>query len=312
MTEKTSFSVAYGGELLESGLMDINQLAPALLSLGQLLDEANKTLNGDRSRLQVKVSSDFKSGSFDIFLELTQRFVDQIGDLLHHTEHYSPTKILQFLGLTPDNLPELTAYGASLIVIYKFLKGERPPKIEMHNTETNTYIIYNRDGESKEVPGQVADLLKNEVIRESIDGVIKPLETEGIDTFSTRVDCGERSIIIAKDEAQYFRKPHDDVEQLSDSKRTCTCIVISASFDEKYIWRFSDGQSSFNAKIVDQEFWKKIDAGGESFSKGDALTVELQSKQIRRNRKLTIENEIIRVIDHVRGYEQGSLFEHKE
>lgn len=44
---QTTFSIAYDGPLLHDGGMDVRDLAPALLSAGQLFDAANAVLNGE-------------------------------------------------------------------------------------------------------------------------------------------------------------------------------------------------------------------------------------------------------------------------
>jgi CHASE3 domain sensor protein len=52
---KAHFQLAYD---VKAGTMDVNELAPALLATGDLLREANRQLNGERSDVSVKVQSD--------------------------------------------------------------------------------------------------------------------------------------------------------------------------------------------------------------------------------------------------------------
>lgn len=49
--------------------------------------------------------------------------------------------------------------------------------------------------------------------------------------------------------------------------------IVSIVFDEKQKWRFSDGESTFWARIADESFWQKIDEGSLAFRKGDRLKV---------------------------------------
>ena len=76
---KTKFSIAYDGPALHDGAMDVRDLAPALLAVGQLFDAANNILNSDHTKVSVNVTAT-GDGSFEVFLELAQTHVQQIVD----------------------------------------------------------------------------------------------------------------------------------------------------------------------------------------------------------------------------------------
>ena len=87
--------------------MDVRDLAPALLSLGKLFEEANRTLYGDKVRLSVKVKAGFKAGSFEIDLNLAQAFLSQMRDMLagqNATALANLLAVLGFGGLTASTL----------------------------------------------------------------------------------------------------------------------------------------------------------------------------------------------------------------
>jgi hypothetical protein len=64
--------LVYDGDAVRSGVMDVNELAPALLSFGDMVREANRILNGGQSEVSVYVRSDFKRGSFGVTVEIVQ------------------------------------------------------------------------------------------------------------------------------------------------------------------------------------------------------------------------------------------------
>jgi hypothetical protein len=76
---RDTFTIAYDGPALRDGAMDVRDLAPALLALGQLLDAANAALNGDAAQLKLQVRAT-ERGSFQIVLDLAQHWsADVLG-----------------------------------------------------------------------------------------------------------------------------------------------------------------------------------------------------------------------------------------
>ena len=69
--------IVYDGDALKDGEMDVRQLAPALLPIGDLLESANKALNDDSATVSVRVRSDFKQGSFEIDFVVVQSLAEQ-------------------------------------------------------------------------------------------------------------------------------------------------------------------------------------------------------------------------------------------
>ena len=70
--------------------------------------------------------------------------------------------------------------------------------------------------------------------------------------------------------------------------------IVTASFQNRYRWRFSDGNLTFAAPMEDESFFKRID-DGERFGKGDILRVDLYERQWRDRKGLHAEYKILRV-----------------
>ena len=171
MDDKTSFQISYDGPALESGRMDVRDLAPALLAVGELCQASNHVLNGDRAKVAVNVSSEFQRGSFQVDLEVAQTIAKAAKDTLLSREVATGLTLAAVLGL-------VKGAQVSLIALYKLLKGKKPK-----NTTTlrsGDIRIEFEDGKTVEVGRDVVKLYNDSTVREHAKNVVRPLERDGI------------------------------------------------------------------------------------------------------------------------------------
>ena len=99
MSSQRVVQIAYDGPAL-SGAMDVRELAPSLLSMGKLIEDANRVLNGEDSKVSVLVKSDFRTGSFEIQFDVVQSFTDTLKLFLDmQKQGLSAEQIVSALGL---------------------------------------------------------------------------------------------------------------------------------------------------------------------------------------------------------------------
>ena len=90
-----TFTIAYDGVALRDGAMDVRDLAPALLALGQLMDAANANLNGSAAHIQLQVKATEK-GSFKIAFDLVQDW-HQVIQIFSTPEASGATNLLTWV-----------------------------------------------------------------------------------------------------------------------------------------------------------------------------------------------------------------------
>jgi hypothetical protein len=285
------FQIAYDGPSLSTGEMDVRDLAPALLAVGDLCQEANLLLNGDRSAVAVNVKA-VRRGSFELHLILDQ---------VHNVAGLFPADIK-----TAKQLAYII-FGSqggmiSLIALIKLLRGKpiQPKQIKQILTDGSTVIDLsntNMNNSQITIAPHVKRLYEDGPARKSVERIVRPLEEPGIDTFQVRENDAVLQEIHS-DEVDIFKVPPSLLAQVdsSENERVTLLQVVTASFEDRYQWRFTDGNSVFMAPIADDKFFERID-NGERFGKGDVLRVRLYEHQWRDEKGLHVEYKILEVLE---------------
>ncbi len=78
VADTASFQITYDGRALDNHEMDVRELAPALVAVADVLEEANALLNGGSTKISVNVRGSFKNGSFGIEFALYQDIIQQV------------------------------------------------------------------------------------------------------------------------------------------------------------------------------------------------------------------------------------------
>lgn len=285
----------YDGPALQDNRMDVRDLAPALLSLGNLFEESNALLNKDRASINVKVKA-FENGSFGISIESVQSITGQLVNLFTRENIRTTSDIAITLGF-------LYGTGRGLIWVIKKLRDKKVEAIIP--IEGGSFKLRAKDLEL-EVPSDVIKCYENLNVRKALGDFTKPLEKEGIESLKL-IHNKKVETTIDKSESRFFIAPEVVDEQIGEDETVKNFTIHSLSFKEDNKWRLSDGVNNFWVTIKDQDFLNKVNENQIYFAKGDILKTKLKTVQWKTSEGLKTEYEIISVIEHKSGTPQLRL-----
>lgn len=293
--DKVEFTLFYDGPALKEGKMDIHELAPALLGLGDLISESNRKLNGEKVKVVVNVKAGFEPGSWGVVIELVQSYLDKAVSALSGDFITSALNLVDIIGLL-----KLTTGACGLIGVVKWLRNRKIKKAKRKEDNVTILTVEDENGEeSIEVPNEVADLIRNYKVREGLEKMVRPLKAEGIEEVKTEYK-GARETVVEKKDSIYYDAPKDSGEQVNEYETTVYFSIRTLSFQEGNKWMLYDGegQTTFHVKITDQKFLERVHESQEAFSEGDILKVRLKTIQYETAKGLKTEYEVTKVLEH--------------
>lgn len=289
-----NLTLVFDGSGVEKGEIDVQDLAPALLALGDLIQSANNVINGDRAKISVRVHATAE-GSFEVDLALVQSFVDTTKSLLDfvlsNKDGIAAANELADLIFKVVVAPVATV-GGGLIALLKFLKGRKPERIEEKAGE----IIIHVGDNYFTTNNRTIQLAENLEVRQHARKALASLSKDGIDKISIRRP-GKETLEVNKSELGYFEVPEAE-EKLEDEERSMTLQIISLSFKEENKWKVTDGLEPFGVTIEDIDFLNKIANNEIAFSKNDYLICDVRERQFKSTKGLRKERAIIKVKEH--------------
>jgi len=299
---KAAFHILYDGPALATHEMNVNDLAPALLALGDVIEAANDTLNGPkRARVSLNVKASFKTGCFGIELDVAQTLLQQVGALFSAAQAVTAQDILRWLGFAWENGDKAMVYGGGLMWLLKKLRGQ---PIEHATRLESGKVRIVIEGKTYEIEAQVIDLYRNAKLRKALNEVLRPLDQEGIDEFAvTDRPQSQRFLTITDNERDYFAAPEAIIEELPTTEVITNLQLVNVAFRQDNKWRFSEGEYPFYATVLDQDFLRKVQEN-EPFRAGDRLKVRMRKMQRVVDGAIKIDHEILEVIEHEKGLSQ--------
>lgn len=287
----THLSVAYDGPALRQHEMDVRELAPALMAIGDVLETANSLLNGQRAKIQIRVKGSFKTGSFGIDFSVAQSFTDQLLGLMQSNPVVSAATLVTLIGFSAKDATR------SLLQLLRWLRGRPITKVIILENERVRVEV---DSDHLDVERRVIDLYRSYELRRALEAALKPLEQPGIESFAV-IEAPEADaafVVVTQTERPYFAAPNRMEEQIDDSEFVINVQAVNIAFQEDNKWRLTDGNSTFHAALLDADFLSRIANNEIAFAKGDILKVRMRKRQWLAEEKMRTEYKVLQVLEH--------------
>jgi len=281
--------------------MDVRELAPALLALGDLVESASLALYGDKVQAKIEVKASFKTGSFGIDFILSQDFRQQVLLFLTSQE---VTGVINAGELIAMLFGSVIVGKNGLIGVLKWLKNR---KIKTVQIKENKATIITQDDETLDVEMRVIQLLRDRAVRQNLAKTLAPLQQEGISSVAFGEDVEKIYDVIEKDEKDFFVLPPDEDTLIVDEHRQMIFSIVSLAFKEDNKWRLHDGNATIHALITDIDFLGRVDQNLETFSKGDVLVCLVHIQQWQTTEGAKTEYTIEKIIEHRQAARQIAL-----
>lgn len=291
------FRIKYGGPAFDAHSIDINDLAPALLALNDLIKEANFIANDDTETVTVKVRAT-SPGSFEILIQAIQSPAAQAAiKALNSSEATALANLMTFLGVG--------GLSGGLIWLVTKLKGKQPEKVTEVNSDE--FEIETKEGTLR-IGKLVWQFYNSRQIRKSVYGVLKPLEKPGVEGVEF-IDSQNRVTVVDKEDAKFFVPPEENKEKILELPPRETYVnVVHMWLKGGHKWKFSEGGASeWTAEITHADFINRLLAGDVRVGAHDFLKVRVKQTQFIQGSDITSTYEIIEVLEHKKGGDQLRL-----
>jgi hypothetical protein len=261
--EEASFQLQYDGPALAKSRMDIRDLAPVLLAISDLVEEADFVVNKGNTSVTAMVSP-FTSGCFGIDFTVLQEWSQQaiagIVPILH---------VMNTLGFKPKD---------GLMWLLTKIKGRRVQEVDRQSKDSNTLVL--DDGEKIEgISDTLIGMLKDKTIRNALEKTIAdPLSKDGINNvnfYDNNFNVQNLVFNIGKPERDYFVAPPELPQTEKRIEEKILKVVGPVFGEENYKWRLAEGKQKQWYDIQDKEFIKKVEARNFQFAAGDSLRVRV-------------------------------------
>lgn len=315
MAKHVRTTIRYDGPALSGHEMDVQELAPALLALAEMVQLANKRFNGEAASMKVLVNADIEQRCFQLDIHIVQSLLESAKHLFGTDEYKTAKEIAELLDLL---LPGGVAGG--VFWFWKnFSAAKDAPAIaittEQHGGQTT--LVQGTTGGSVTVNNNVYLLASDPEMVELGKRVLKPLAHPGYETlvFYRGTDA---TVEWDNEEAQRFIErptthllPIDEPEPATNVTPIRAVVSVKTQRNEgKAQWEIKWANKAVWASMDDLEWLARFQSGKIHFDIPYWLDVSLEMTTSRVNPDADPSFAIKKVYDLINGDgKQGILLD---
>ena len=285
--------IRYDGPALAQHEIDVQELAPALLALAEMVQLANRKFNGDATTMSVNVRADVEQRCFQLHIHIFQTLLQHAQQIFGTSEYKTAKEIAEDLDLL---FPEGGLFGGVFLIWKLFAKrhteGASHTSLvtEQHGGQT-TIINVNGDGNSLTVSNTAWQLATDPDMAELGKRVLKPLEQPGYDTLTFHErPRGKPVVQLTKEEATAFIETPSmlptqelDASDESHSKIRTIVFVKTQRNEGRAQWELKWAARAEMATIDDIEWLEHFQSGQVPHDLPLYLDVEMDMVTSRTN-----------------------------
>lgn len=281
MASTVHTTIRYDGPALSDHQMDVQELAPALLALAEIIQAANRKFNGDRAGIQVLVKADVEQRCFQIDLHLAQSLYDQAKTLVGLEQVTTAKEIAEWVGLI----------GGGGFGLFKLLKavfarpqeGVRYEVVDNGDTTVALVVIGNEQPLQTfvDVPRPVYELASDPEIAANARKVLQPLQRPGYETLAFLQEDAPVFEIAADEAAAVIAAP---LEIFASTENPDLSIIRGwirikgAQYEGKAQWQFLWSGRSISVSMADDEWLTKFQNNQVDAPPNTVLDVTMEMK----------------------------------
>lgn len=283
MNKSTCFSISYNATDSEYSKhsMDAKQLVKSISAIAEMIEQADKLLNGEHSTVKVMVTAPAKQGSLCVDFETIQCVQGAID-------------VVRTLGLS-SAVSFFT--GGSAIAIAKHMQKKKVVELTENINDNITTLTFSDDEQLQCTP-DVAKLVLHPSIRQAMHDLIStPLEGKKDPVFKIKTKDGD--IQINEDESKNFQPiPKGTLSKKEIEDKEANISFSQVNFEGSTGWKMIYHGESVSIKMEDEAFLGTVKANQTKFSKDEMFSVKLNITRTKTARSSSIKYIVKKVLRH--------------